>query len=76
MLMTDGKLLGSVASSMHIPAGEFLDYLYETNQANMILRRWVFYVLLIWTAVLLMSMIFLVPETYHPVYGSPMLQSK
>ncbi|CAG7920787.1 unnamed protein product [Penicillium olsonii] len=29
--------------------------------------RWVFYVLLIWTAVLLMSMIFLVPETYHPV---------
>ncbi|KAJ5934526.1 hypothetical protein N7466_004073 [Penicillium verhagenii] len=29
--------------------------------------RWTFYVLLIWTAVLLVSMIFLVPETYHPV---------
>ncbi|KAJ5344946.1 hypothetical protein N7541_007442 [Penicillium brevicompactum] len=29
--------------------------------------RWVFYVLLIWTGVLLVSMIFLVPETYHPV---------
>lgn len=31
-------------------------------------RRWTFYVLLIWTGVLLVSMIFLVPETYHPVY--------
>lgn len=31
-------------------------------------RRWTFYVLLIWTGVLLISMIFLVPETYHPVY--------
>ncbi|KAJ5533270.1 hypothetical protein N7494_009822 [Penicillium frequentans] len=29
--------------------------------------RWTFYVLLIWTGVLLVSMIFLVPETYHPV---------
>ncbi|CAG8089464.1 unnamed protein product [Penicillium salamii] len=29
--------------------------------------RWVFYVLLIWTGILLISMIFLVPETYHPV---------
>jgi hypothetical protein len=30
-------------------------------------RRWTFYVLLIWTGALLVSMIFLVPETYHPV---------
>ncbi|CAL5874945.1 uncharacterized protein PFLUO_LOCUS9248 [Penicillium psychrofluorescens] len=29
--------------------------------------RWTFYVLLIWTGVLLISMVFLVPETYHPV---------
>ncbi|KAJ5653613.1 hypothetical protein N7490_000616 [Penicillium lividum] len=29
--------------------------------------RWTFYVLLIWTGVLLISIIFLVPETYHPV---------
>ncbi|KAJ5635597.1 uncharacterized protein N7484_008910 [Penicillium longicatenatum] len=29
--------------------------------------RWTFYVLLIWTGVLLVSMVFLVPETYHPV---------
>ncbi|KAE8144642.1 major facilitator superfamily domain-containing protein [Aspergillus avenaceus] len=29
--------------------------------------RWTFYVLLIWTGVLLTSIIFLVPETYHPV---------
>ncbi|KAJ5169286.1 uncharacterized protein N7500_002069 [Penicillium coprophilum] len=29
--------------------------------------RWTFYVLLIWTGVLLVSMILLVPETYHPV---------
>ncbi|KAJ5438874.1 drug/proton antiporter YHK8 [Penicillium daleae] len=29
--------------------------------------RWTFYVLLIWTGVLLVSIIFLVPETYHPV---------
>ncbi|OQE43711.1 hypothetical protein PENCOP_c003G03827 [Penicillium coprophilum] len=29
--------------------------------------RWTFYVLLIWTGVLLISMILLVPETYHPV---------
>ncbi|KAJ5504477.1 hypothetical protein N7463_007351 [Penicillium fimorum] len=31
------------------------------------LWRWTFYVLLIWTGVLLVSMILLVPETYHPV---------
>lgn len=31
-------------------------------------RRWTFYVLLIWTGVLLVSMVFFVPETYHPVY--------
>ncbi|PYI01080.1 MFS transporter [Aspergillus sclerotiicarbonarius CBS 121057] len=29
--------------------------------------RWTFYVLLIWTGVLLVLIIFLVPETYHPV---------
>ncbi|KAJ5779186.1 hypothetical protein N7457_006906 [Penicillium paradoxum] len=29
--------------------------------------RWSFYVLLIWTGVLLVSMILFVPETYHPV---------
>ncbi|KAJ5234354.1 uncharacterized protein N7469_003522 [Penicillium citrinum] len=29
--------------------------------------RWTFYVLLIWTGVLLISMILFVPETYHPV---------
>ncbi|KAJ5605835.1 drug/proton antiporter YHK8 [Penicillium lagena] len=29
--------------------------------------RWTFYVLLIWTGVLLISIFFLVPETYHPV---------
>ncbi|KAJ5724933.1 hypothetical protein N7493_006661 [Penicillium malachiteum] len=29
--------------------------------------RWTFYVLLIWTGVLLVSIVFLVPETYHPV---------
>ncbi|KAJ5102792.1 hypothetical protein N7532_003321 [Penicillium argentinense] len=29
--------------------------------------RWTFYVLLIWTGVLLICMVFLVPETYHPV---------
>ncbi|KAL3455127.1 major facilitator superfamily domain-containing protein [Aspergillus heterothallicus] len=29
--------------------------------------RWTFYVLLIWTGALLVSIIFLVPETYHPV---------
>ncbi|KAJ5894479.1 drug/proton antiporter YHK8 [Penicillium taxi] len=29
--------------------------------------RWTFYVLLIWTGILLVSLIFLVPETYHPV---------
>ncbi|EAW13822.1 MFS transporter [Aspergillus clavatus NRRL 1] len=29
--------------------------------------RWTFYVLLIWTGVLLVSLIFFVPETYHPV---------
>ncbi|KAJ5585410.1 uncharacterized protein N7459_005210 [Penicillium hispanicum] len=29
--------------------------------------RWTFYVLLIWTGFLLVSIIFIVPETYHPV---------
>ncbi|KOS48384.1 hypothetical protein ACN38_g609 [Penicillium nordicum] len=29
--------------------------------------RWTFYVLLIWAGVMLASIIFLVPETYHPV---------
>ncbi|KAJ5375182.1 hypothetical protein N7517_007188 [Penicillium concentricum] len=29
--------------------------------------RWTFYVLLIWTGMLLISIILLVPETYHPV---------
>ncbi|KUM59560.1 hypothetical protein ACN42_g7584 [Penicillium freii] len=29
--------------------------------------RWTFYVLLIWSGVMLASIIFLVPETYHPV---------
>ncbi|KAI1829597.1 hypothetical protein DTO006G1_8334 [Penicillium roqueforti] len=29
--------------------------------------RWTFYVLLIWTGVMLASIIFFVPETYHPV---------
>ncbi|KAJ5414101.1 hypothetical protein N7509_000728 [Penicillium cosmopolitanum] len=29
--------------------------------------RWTFYVLLIWSGVQLISLIFLVPETYHPV---------
>ncbi|OOF90786.1 hypothetical protein ASPCADRAFT_58544 [Aspergillus carbonarius ITEM 5010] len=29
--------------------------------------RWTFYVLLIWTGILLVLIIFLVPETYHPV---------
>ncbi|KAJ6113783.1 hypothetical protein N7523_007100 [Penicillium sp. IBT 18751x] len=29
--------------------------------------RWTFYVLLIWTGVLLVSIVLLVPETYHPV---------
>ncbi|KAI9045085.1 MFS transporter [Aspergillus affinis] len=29
--------------------------------------RWTFYVLLIWTGILLISIIVLVPETYHPV---------
>lgn len=36
--------------------------------ANIVVRRWTFYVLLIWTGILLISLIFLVPETYHPVY--------
>ncbi|KAJ5205761.1 MFS transporter [Penicillium cf. griseofulvum] len=32
--------------------------------------RWTFYVLLIWTGVLLVSILFVlfIPETYHPVY--------
>ncbi|KAJ6173647.1 hypothetical protein N7485_006459 [Penicillium canescens] len=30
--------------------------------------RWTFYVLLIWTGALLVSIIFLVPETYHPTF--------
>ena len=30
-------------------------------------RRWTFYVLLIWAGILLISLILLVPETYHPV---------
>ncbi|KAI9793286.1 MAG: hypothetical protein M1833_000785 [Piccolia ochrophora] len=29
--------------------------------------RWTFYVLLIWSGAMLISLIFLVPETYHPV---------
>ncbi|PWY69193.1 MFS transporter [Aspergillus sclerotioniger CBS 115572] len=29
--------------------------------------RWTFYVLLIWTGILLVLIVFLVPETYHPV---------
>ncbi|PWY65384.1 MFS general substrate transporter [Aspergillus eucalypticola CBS 122712] len=29
--------------------------------------RWTFYVLLIWAGVMLVSIIFLIPETYHPV---------
>lgn len=31
-------------------------------------RRWVFYVLMIWTGLLLIWMVLFVPETYHPVY--------
>jgi hypothetical protein len=34
-------------------------------------RRWTFYVLLIWTGGVLASIIFFVPETYHPVYVFP-----
>jgi hypothetical protein len=30
-------------------------------------RRWTFYVLLIWTGALLVSIVLFVPETYHPV---------
>lgn len=52
---------------MLTPTGKFVDQTFRLTQANMILRRWVFYVLLIWTGILLISMIFLVPETYHPV---------
>lgn len=40
----------------------------SSSRPNFTGRRWTFYVLLIWTGVLLVSMIFLVPETYHPVY--------
>lgn len=67
VLIADGKYPGLVVSSMLTPTGEFVDQTFRLTQANMILRRWVFYVLLIWTGVLLISMIFLVPETYHPV---------
>lgn len=42
-----------------------------TDNANTRTRRWTFYVLLIWAGVLLVSMILLVPETYHPVYVCP-----
>jgi hypothetical protein len=31
-----------------------------------VIRRWTFYILLIWTGVILISLLF-VPETYHPV---------
>lgn len=30
--------------------------------------RWTFYVLLIWTGAILVSLVLFVPETYHPVY--------
>jgi uncharacterized membrane protein YdfJ with MMPL/SSD domain len=30
-------------------------------------RRWTFYVLIIWTAAILVLIYFCVPETYHPV---------
>jgi len=71
MLNTDSEPIGLVASLMHLLPGKFLRRLVAIFKANITYRRWVFYVLLIWTGVLLASMIFLVPETYHPVYEYP-----
>ncbi|KAJ5484966.1 drug/proton antiporter YHK8 [Penicillium diatomitis] len=56
MLYTASPFIGPEVGPL---VGGFIDY-YTT-------WRWTFYVLLIWTGVLLVSIVFLVPETYHPV---------
>jgi hypothetical protein len=56
---------------MHSPHGTSSFRILETIEAYTTRRRWTFYVLLIWTGGMLASIIFFVPETYHPVYVFP-----
>lgn len=39
----------------------------DIKDTEWMMRRWTFYVLLVWSAAMLLSIIFIVPETYEPV---------
>ena len=56
--------LSSVASSIHSPPGKSTTLIYSHPLTQ--LRRWSFYVLLIWAGIILVCVLF-VPETFHPI---------
>jgi MFS family permease len=68
-----GPVLGPLVGGF---INQFTSWLVNTSTSHHVIqtmtkvllnRRWSFYILIIWSTVLLLGTVFLVPETYHPV---------